>query len=76
MFKQRISFALIISVLTIIFFQYCYLKCQESGEGPLMVIEEETFDFGDAEEGTVLTHVFNFKNCGNDTLRIRRVRGT
>ena len=76
MFKQRISFVLIISVLTIVFFQHCYLKCQETGEGPLMVLEEEAFDFGEVEEGLVLTHVFNFENCGTDTLRIKRVRGT
>ncbi len=76
MLKQRLSFALFISVLTIVFFQYCYLKCQESGEGPLMVLEEESFNFGEVEEGVVLTHVFNFKNCGTDTLRIKRVRGT
>ena len=76
MWKQRIFVVLVVSVLTIIFFQYCYLKCQETGEGALLVLEEEVFDFGEVEEGVVLTHVFNFENCGNDTLRIKRVRGT
>ena len=73
---KRISILLVVSVFTIIFFQYCYLKCQETGEGALMVLEEEAFSFGEVEEGVVLTHVFNFQNCGTDTLRIRRVRGT
>jgi len=76
MFKQRISFVLIMSILTIIFFQHCYLKCQETGEGALLVLGEEAFNFGEVEEGIVLTHVFKFQNCGTDTLRIKRVRGT
>jgi hypothetical protein len=76
MLRQRISFALAISFLTIVFFQYCYMKCEETVEGPLLVLDEVSFDFGEAEEGAVLTHVFNFNNCGNDTLRIKRVRGT
>ena len=76
MIRQRIWFALIAGLLAVVLFQFCYVKCQESGEGALLVLEEESFDFGEAEEGTVLTHVFNFQNCGDDTLRIRRVRGT
>ena len=76
MHRQRFIHIFFISILTITFFHYCYLKCQDGIEGPHMVLEEDSYDFGEAEQGEVLTHVFNFENCGSDTLRIKRVRGT
>ena len=74
--KVRIWHLLIVSVFTLLFLQSCWLNCRDTEEGPIMVLEENSYSFGEIEEGTVVVHVFNFKNCGSDTLIIRRVRGT
>ena len=44
--------------------------------GARLVFEEENYDFGEIEQGIVLTHVFNFKNIGEDTLKISRVHSS
>jgi hypothetical protein len=41
---------------------------------PQIKFAEEEYDFGTAEEGALLKHVFKFKNTGNDTLRIKQVK--
>ena len=41
-----------------------------------IVFEEESYDFGEVSNDTVLTHVFEFENSGTDTLFIRSVRGS
>jgi hypothetical protein len=41
---------------------------------PAMVIDQTTFDFGTAEEGTVVTHAFKVKNTGTAVLTINQVR--
>jgi hypothetical protein len=74
--NRRFTTMLLLLMFTLFFFESCYLRCQESSEGPHMVLEEDVFDFGKVDQGEVLTHVFRFDNCGNDTLRIKRVRGT
>jgi hypothetical protein len=52
----------------------CEHRCLENGK--LLVLNEENYDFGEVEEGTAISHVFEFNNCADDTLRISRVRGT
>ena len=42
----------------------------------ILVFEEETYDFGEVNNDTVLTHVFKFQNTGTDTLFIKGVRGS
>ena len=54
----------------------CAHTCSQQAEGPLLVLEEESYDFGKIEENSVVAHVFKFQNCGSDTLHIQRVRGT
>ena len=41
---------------------------------PSIVIEESTFDFGTAAEGSVITHEFKVENTGSGVLTIDRVR--
>jgi len=41
-----------------------------------IVFEKESYDFGEVSNDTVLTHVFEFKNTGTDTLFIASVRGS
>lgn len=45
-------------------------------KGPKIVFKEESWDFGSVKQGKVLTHVFVFKNEGDKTLKIDRVRTT
>jgi hypothetical protein len=54
----------------------CAHNCNQQGEGAFLVLEEDTHDFGQITSGEVVSHVFKFQNCGTDTLRIKRVRGT
>ena len=41
-----------------------------------IVFENDKYDFGEVSNDTVLTHVFEFKNPGADTLYIQSVRGS
>jgi hypothetical protein len=54
------------------------LMGQDSGDksSARIVFENENYDFGDVSNDTVLTHVFEFKNPGADTLFIQSVRGS
>jgi len=48
----------------------------ENKSNAKIVFEEESYDFGEVSNDTVLTHVFEFENSGTDTLFIRSVRGS
>ena len=41
-----------------------------------MVFEEESFDFGEVNEGETVTHVYEFKNTGKVPLVISNARST
>ncbi len=43
-------------------------------QDPTIKFKENTWDFGQAKQGKVLTHVFKFDNTGNATLIIKNVR--
>ncbi|HDZ26388.1 MAG TPA: DUF1573 domain-containing protein, partial [Candidatus Aminicenantes bacterium] len=66
--KSRISLVLILACLLLsagpIF----------AGKGPKLKFREESKDFGKVKQGEVLTHVFVFKNEGDETLVIKRVK--
>ena len=71
--KQILPYTIVSLLLIMI---SCVHNCAQQGEGPLLVLEEESYDFGEVKSGAVVAHVFEFQNCGSDTLRIKRVRGT
>jgi hypothetical protein len=66
---------LYLSLIVMMLFS-CVHQCAIQGEGALLVFEENSYDFGEIKSGEVVSHVFKFQNCGSDTLRIKRVRGT
>lgn len=70
----KIIILLFVCISLILFMLSCSDIPREPGAR--LVFEEEIYEFGEIEEGVVLTHVFNFKNTGADTLKISRVRGT
>jgi len=44
--------------------------------GASIFLPESTFDFGDVDQSTTLTHVFKVQNKGSDTLKITKVRAS
>ncbi|NIO48628.1 MAG: DUF1573 domain-containing protein [Candidatus Aminicenantes bacterium] len=66
--KSRLPFVLILT---------CFLFSGGSifaGKGPKIKFREESKDFGKMKQGKVLTHIFVFKNEGDETLVIKRVK--
>ncbi|MEL7119020.1 MAG: DUF1573 domain-containing protein [Bacteroidota bacterium] len=47
-------------------------------EGPTTTVafEEERFDFGEVNEGEVVSHLYTFKNTGSEPLIISRAKGS
>ena len=43
-------------------------------QGPKILIEETTFDWGRVLHGEVVEHTFKVKNVGTETLRITKVQ--
>ena len=66
--KKHMSFALMIIFLV------CSVSLFFGGKGPSLKFEKDAIDFGKVKQGKVLTHVFKFKNEGDATLSIKRVR--
>ncbi|MGB3852546.1 MAG: DUF1573 domain-containing protein [Tunicatimonas sp.] len=48
----------------------------EVTDGPKIVFAEDTHDFGDIEQGTKVSHVFNFENAGTQPLILSNVLTT
>ncbi|MFQ6069412.1 MAG: DUF1573 domain-containing protein [Candidatus Aminicenantales bacterium] len=45
-------------------------------KGPRIEFKETSFNFGQVEQGRILTHVFKFTNAGDETLVIEKVRSS
>ena len=45
-------------------------------DGPVLTFMETKFDFGNIQEGEVVTHTYKFRNTGNQPLLISDVRVT
>ncbi len=43
---------------------------------PKIEFDELTHDWGEASEGDTITHAFRFKNTGDATLKIERVKSS
>ncbi len=48
----------------------------EVTDGPKITFSEDTHDFGDIEQGTKVSHVFNFENAGTEPLILSNVLTT
>jgi hypothetical protein len=44
-----------------------------AAKGSVMSFETKSFDFGDVKQGQKVTHTFQYKNTGTDTLKISNV---
>jgi hypothetical protein len=67
----KIVFQFFVSISLVLFIQVCQDLPREPGAR--MVFERDDHDFGEIEEGVVLTHTFEFTNTGEDTLEIAKV---
>ena len=48
----------------------------ESTDGPQITFAEDTHDFGDIEQGTKVSHTFEFENAGTEPLILSNVLTT
>ncbi len=62
------------SVVLMMVFLVCSVSLFFAGKGPSIKFEKDTIDFGKVKQGKVLTHIFKFRNEGDNTLLIKRVR--
>ncbi len=72
------------SIVVFIFALSCSFAFAQEGEkganngstakGPRMQFQEVSYDFGTVPQGSIVKHVFKFKNVGTDTLRIEQVK--
>ena len=69
---KRTCLIISLSALCLIFGIWTVLA--QENTGPLMVMEEKSFDFKEVKEGEVLEHAFKVQNKGDQTLEIKRVQ--
>ena len=69
--NQKHSFCLDLLVLVGIF---TFVSILAASKGPVLKFEKEMWDFGRVKQGKILTHVFKFRNNGDATLAVKRVR--
>jgi len=62
--------------LTGIFVLLVMLCSIAAAQGPRLDFEQNRWDFGRVKQGKILTHVFEFRNSGDQPLKITRVRST
>jgi hypothetical protein len=61
----------ILLILTLILFSGSFIFAEK---GARIKFEKESWDFGKVKQGETLTHVFKFKNIGEENLEIKGVR--
>ncbi|HSY61532.1 MAG TPA: DUF1573 domain-containing protein [Cytophaga sp.] len=64
--------SLLIILLGIVFSMSVFAQTP-AAKGPVMLFESKSFDFGDVKQGQKVTHTFQYKNTGTDTLKISNV---
>lgn len=57
-------------VFCFVFVAVVYLPAEK---GPVIKFKEEKWNFGQTEQGKILTHVFKFTNAGDAPLKVRKV---
>jgi hypothetical protein len=49
---------------------------EEKNKGPKISIDTPTFNLGEIDEGTPITHTYIIKNTGTEDLKIEKVQPT
>ena len=63
-------------LITVVFGLWFSAYAETTGSGPVVVINERTFDFKEVKEGASLEHTFSVLNKGDQDLEIKKVKPT
>jgi len=66
--KAKISFILMLISLVLL------ILSEATSAQPKALMPQTTWDFGKVPQGSVVSHSYQIKNIGTDTLRIIKVR--
>jgi len=75
---MRYLIKIIMIIIVLFSFQLYAQSANDSTKvvnGSLIEFEKISHNFGELVEGDVVSHVFKFKNAGNETLEISKVDG-
>lgn len=70
---QRIAGILVIGLLSFVF---VFAQDAQQENSPKIEFVEQSYDFGEITQDSIVHHVFKFANTGNDTLKIHRVKSS
>jgi Protein of unknown function (DUF1573) len=71
--RRREMMKTAIAALLLTFLCAGLLTAQEY-KGPRIEVKELRYDFGKVVQGTVVSHVFEVRNAGNETLEIEHIQ--
>ena len=63
-------------IILLVAFVTTYGQNVEEGPGPRVVFLEDSFDFGDIQQGDKVEHTFEFENAGDEALILSNVMTT
>jgi len=63
-------------IWTVIVFSWSTSPAQEEKISPVLTIDSSSFNVGEIEEGTPITHTYIIKNKGKGDLKIDKVQPT
>lgn len=70
---KRLSWLLIVVVFSVSFSYAASICFAQKPSGPQIVFRENSFDFGEVDEGAVLEHTYKVWNRGEQPLVIEKV---
>ncbi len=70
------KFALLLLLSGVPFLTFSQESNSEQPPGPYMTFEEDSYDFGDINQGDKVEYVFNFENTGDAPLIITNIKVT
>jgi len=73
-YRKMIRMQLLLSCVSLLTFVSCLGTPEERSPFPDIRFEKKTYDFGDLQQGDKAEYTYEFRNGGNDTLRITQVR--
>jgi Protein of unknown function (DUF1573) len=74
MFMRRLCIYGIITLFLILTPGFHVLA--QEGTGPVLVLNEKIYDFGEVKQGKVIEHTFRVLNQGDEVLQIIRVKSS
>ena len=63
-------------LFTLLLFIFVFAQDTKQEDTPKIEFAEQSYDFGEITQDSIVHHVFKFTNTGNDTLKIHRVKSS